>query len=93
METTGTAIMKKLSGDATAAVATGMKIAKAFEDMNKPTENKDTQKMQFANAEAQKKIEAKAEQNKITKERLEQFKMDSIEKAADENKITIGGSK
>ena len=70
METTGTAIMKKLSGDATAAVATGMKIAKSFEDMQKQGEK--------ASDESNNKnidIERQAEANRISMEQVEAKKV------------------
>lgn len=70
METTGTAIMKKLSGDASAAVATGMKISKALEDMKKEGEQ--------ASDESKSKnidIERQAEANRISMEQVEAKKV------------------
>lgn len=70
METTGTAIMKKLSGDATAAVATGMKIAKSFEDMQKQGE-KASEESKNKNID----IERQAEANRISMEQVEAKKV------------------
>lgn len=79
METTGTAIMKKLSGDATAAVATGMKIAKAFEDMKEKGEkasdqannkNVDIERQAEANRISMEKVKAVQSQQSAFKERL-----------------------
>lgn len=68
METTGTAIMKKLSGEAAAGVGTGVRIAKAFEDMHKEGEQAQEQ------ATGNKDIEMQAEANKITMEKVEAMK-------------------
>lgn len=70
METTGTAIMKKLSGDATAAVATGMKIAKSFEDMQKQGE-KASDEAKSSNEGRNIDIERQAEANRISAEHVQ----------------------
>ena len=86
METTGTAIMKKLSGDATAAVATGMKIAKAFEDMQKEGDQATSQAQEQVNME---KVNKQADKNKITNEYLQEAKNKEISKAAEANRISL----
>ena len=95
METTGTAIMKKLSGDATAAVATGMKIAKAFEDMQKEGDQATSQAQEQAKQDQarQEKAVAKAnkeaDKNKVTNEYLQEAKNKEIVKAAEANRISL----
>ena len=86
METTGQSIMKKLSGEAAAGVATGVRIAKAFEDMSKKGEDATAQEQVSSEAskeammkekalrETQNKIDSKVQQNRDIKKRFEEVK-------------------
>ena len=87
METTGQSIMKKLSGEAMAGVGTGVRIAKAFEDMAEKGKeasaqnqgstsqtNKEAEMKQKALSQAQNKIDNKAQQNRDTMKRIEEVK-------------------
>lgn len=90
METTGTAIMKKLSGEGSAAIATGMKIAKAFEDMQKEGDQATAQAQEQARQEkAIAKANKEADKNKVTNEYLQEAKNKEISKAAEANRISL----
>ena len=86
----GISSLAKITGSVTGAAMALGSIASGLDKAS--TDNKDKEMMDIANKEAQKKIEAKAEQNRITMERIEEIKTRAIEEAAEANKITIGGN-